>query len=291
MPSLNRRGAYLADVSLIRLGDTAGVELLRLVDELALNAWPAPVCQQVGGWVLRYGWGTTRRANSAWPCAGPCDLDVQIGATLRAYQAWGAPARVQVTEGLVPGLDERLADLGWTSEGACHVMAASVTDIVDRTPDGTDVELATTPDTDWIEAWWTAGRGGEPPDAAARIVGLPLPAAAHARRSANGRWLSVGRGVVERGWVGIFAVATNPDCRGHGHGTAVLGQIARWASGVGAQHAYLQVEVENTRAERLFSRLGFERLGSYHYRTLVDASTPSSVIASPSVQRAEGFRS
>jgi GNAT superfamily N-acetyltransferase len=249
-------------------GHNPRVETLRLVDELAANAWPAPVAQQVDAWLLRYGWGVTRRANSALPSAtDPGDFEACVDATIRAYRGWEAPARVQVTGGLVPGLDEYLGDLGWTTEGACHIMVADLDDVVAAAPGEGATELCQAPDDDWIAFWWSAGRGGTPPTAAGRIVGLPLPCVAHARRSVEGIWASVGRGVCERGWLGLFALATRLEVARNGHATAIVGALARWAAGLGATRAYLQVEIENDRAQALFTRLGFSRIGGYHYRT------------------------
>lgn len=245
------------------------MEPVRTIDELAFNAWPAPVCQVVDGWVHRYGWGATRRANSAWPApAAEGDLEARIDAVASAYRRWGAPPRVQVTDGLVAGLDEHLAERGWMAEGACHVMASDLTATIAATPAAATLQLAVTPDAEWIASWWGAGRGGTPPPGAERIVGLPLPSVVHARRHDGGRWACVGRAVYERGWVGLFAIATDPEQRGRGHASALIGGLARWAVAAGARRAYLQVEVDNAAARRLFTRLGFVTVGGYHYRTL-----------------------
>jgi N-acetylglutamate synthase len=252
----------------LQSSDNREVEALRIIDELAANAWPAPVVQRADGWLLRYGWGVTRRANSALPSSTePCDFAVRVGATLRAYRGWDAPARVQITEGLVPGLEDHLRDLGWSTEGACDIMVADISQVIARTPDD-EIELQPTPDASWIGCWWGAGRGGAPSQGAEYILGLPLPRVAHARRTSGGEWACVGRGVCERGWLGIFALATRPDVVGRGHGSAVVGALARWAARDGADRAYLQVEIDNERARRLFGHLGFSRIGGYHYRTL-----------------------
>ena len=42
------------------------IELIRLVDELAANAWAAHTNQIVDGWRLRWNDGVTGRANSVW---------------------------------------------------------------------------------------------------------------------------------------------------------------------------------------------------------------------------------
>jgi ribosomal protein S18 acetylase RimI-like enzyme len=47
---------------------------------------------------------------------------------------------------------------------------------------------------------------------------------------------------------------------------AVLTAIAYWADERGARRLYLQVEVENTPARRLYERVGFTPRYHYHYR-------------------------
>ena len=45
-------------------------ETIYLIEELAANAWPAPVQQQLGPWKLRAGNGVTQRANSVLAVGG-----------------------------------------------------------------------------------------------------------------------------------------------------------------------------------------------------------------------------
>ena len=51
-----------------------GMELTHTIEELAANAWPAPVQQQLEGWRLRAGNNVTRRANSVL-AVGPVPVD------------------------------------------------------------------------------------------------------------------------------------------------------------------------------------------------------------------------
>jgi ribosomal protein S18 acetylase RimI-like enzyme len=72
--------------------------------------------------------------------------------------------------------------------------------------------------------------------------------------------------VVERGWAGVFCMATRPQARRRGLATAVLRCGASWAAGQGARHLYLQVEEKNFPAVRLYTGLGFQTSHHYHYR-------------------------
>ncbi len=93
-------------------------------------------------------------------------------------------------------------------------------------------------------------------------------AAANASIESDGRIVAVGRGCAERGWLGIFAMATRPDQRGRGHARAVLDALGAWAAASGATRAYLQVEARNETAIRLYGAVGFREAYRYHYREL-----------------------
>jgi GNAT superfamily N-acetyltransferase len=77
----------------------------------------------------------------------------------------------------------------------------------------------------------------------------------------------MGFGVVERGWCGIYGMATLPPYRRHGVAAAVLHALAREAADLGATHLYLQVERDNDGARALYERAGFTYEYGYHYRT------------------------
>jgi GNAT superfamily N-acetyltransferase len=57
-----------------------------------------------------------------------------------------------------------------------------------------------------------------------------------------------------------------PDGRRRGAGRALLGALAGWGLRIGCGRLYLQVEVENAAALRLYARAGFATAYGYHYR-------------------------
>jgi GNAT superfamily N-acetyltransferase len=72
---------------------------VRRLERLALAAWPAPVVEQLGGWVLRCAHGVTGRANSVWTAEddGTLGLDDKIEAAERFYERHGVGPRLQLT--------------------------------------------------------------------------------------------------------------------------------------------------------------------------------------------------
>jgi ribosomal protein S18 acetylase RimI-like enzyme len=73
--------------------------------------------------------------------------------------------------------------------------------------------------------------------------------------------------VCERGWAGLFCVATTPGARRHGIASHVVHTLTTWAVERGAERLYLQVASANAAAHGVYERSGFTRSHGYHYRT------------------------
>jgi ribosomal protein S18 acetylase RimI-like enzyme len=82
----------------------------------------------------------------------------------------------------------------------------------------------------------------------------------------DGAPAALGLGVVEGDWLGIFCMTTDPGFRRRGAASAILRTLAIWAQLYDARRAYLQVMDQNTAAQALYARVGFETLYHYHYR-------------------------
>jgi N-acetylglutamate synthase len=244
--------------------------LVHLIEELAANAWPAPVVQVVGGWRLRYAWGMTRRANSVLPNDhhGTPELDERLDLVEGFYARRGLPARYQLSPAARPaGLDGLLAARGYRRHLRILVLCAELAAVRDRlpSPDG-QVAVAGEPDAAWLDTMRaTLGYYRDGALAGRMLEGIGPPAG-YATAARAGRPLAIGRAVAERGFAGVFTMATVPEARGQGLGTAVLAALAGWADGHGATRLYLQVDDDNLAALRLYRRAGFEPTYTYHYR-------------------------
>lgn len=230
------------------------------LDRVAADAWPAIERAEHDGWLLRAartpdGAPVTRRANSGLPLT-PL-TDGHLDAVTAFYRARGGRPLLQVSD---PDLADALAALGWHGVSPTLVMTGAL-------PDGDAALVEPTPSESWLTAWWSVD-GGTPAglDVARQcLAGIGSPTGYAAVVRENGQVVAVGRGVVQQGWLGVFAMGVLPDHRRRGLGRQVLGALGAWGAALGASRAYLQVEVGNTAARSLYAHAGLEPAYDYRY--------------------------
>lgn len=259
----------------------ADLNEIRLIETLAMRAWPAEESVVLWGWQLRFSQGITRRANSVWPnsLSLPTSDEPEIGALLDAvetrYAAHNLPVRYQICPAALPvDLDRRLAGRGYAAVAPTHVQAVDLRSMIDRTArtlsdGGRQVRI----ESGWTEPWFDAyreaeGFGGHEANMRRVILSRIQAPAAYALLLHGSIPLAIGLGVVEEGYLGIFSMATVPAHRRQGAATKILHALGRWGREHGASRAYLQVMVQNKPAQALYARAGFATLYDYHYREL-----------------------
>lgn len=228
-----------------------------LLDRLGADGNPPLEQVEVSGWRLRAAAGVLLRANSALPLSDALPLD----AVVDFYRARDLPPRVHCSS---PALDDALAALGWRREFEVLVMRGPV-------PTGpSSAVIASSMDEDWLDCWWAVdGRGGAVEQEVFRRMAARITAAvAYASVVVDGRPVAVGRGVVQEGWLGVYAMAVLPAWRERGLGRDVLQGLGSWAAGHGAHSVHLQVLEGNATARGLYASAGLRPAHGYHYRTL-----------------------
>lgn len=249
-------------------------QLIHLLEELAANAWPAEVVQVLDGWRLRFNRNVTRRANSVWPngAGNGHSLEQKLALAEDFYARWGCPTRYQMCPAAHPAnLDAILAEHGYTIDARTAVQIASLETVLARTeanPTHT-ITISEVFEQNWFDLYCEAEHVS--PHAAEVRRGILQrigPRAGFALLQITGQPAAIGLGVVERGWLGLFSVATHPQFRRQGAATTILRALTQWGQTYRANQLYLQVMTDNAPALALYARLGFETLYHYHYRQL-----------------------
>ncbi|MFC4532043.1 GNAT family N-acetyltransferase [Sphaerisporangium dianthi] len=238
------------------------------IETLVHQAWPAPHQEAIGGWILRYADGVTKRANSVLAWGEPDNLDEAVGAAEKFYAERGLPCVFSIGPRATSRLDAFLADRGYRLVDQALYMTALLDGETPRPAH--HATIADEPSGDWLATWWEVdGRFDRGLETAERIArGVP---ASYATVEEDGAPLAVGRSVLQDGMLGIYCMATVPAARRRGLGRSVLRALLAHGRARGATGAYLVVLARNTTAIAMYAAEGFTPAGRYHYRV----STPA----------------
>jgi GNAT superfamily N-acetyltransferase len=248
--------------------------------ELAADeAWPAPVRERLGGWLLRSAQGFTGRANSALPVGDP---DRPLEAAIDAVEAWyaerGQPALINVPLPLAAPVSAALDERGWgTARPLVLVQTAPLATILAAAPARPElpaVELAAEPSAGWLAV--AADRKAGLPEAARHVLtAVDQVRFAHVYAEPAGpdptdrELLAIGRGTLTGNgrWLGLTLMEVTPPARRRGLARHVVRGLAEWAGALGASRAFLQVEESNPAAVTLYRGLGFTTHHTYLTRS------------------------
>jgi GNAT superfamily N-acetyltransferase len=203
-----------------------------------------------------------RSVNALFP--GQLPLDEKTVYCERRFAAAGLPVLFRITPFVQPAdLDEHLARRGYKRYEDTAVESAPIA-AGRNCGEGParPMDLAA-----WVEAVGEL-RGSPPAQRHAhrtRLEGTPLVLCPMAIEE-GGRAIATGLVIVEDDCAGIFDVVTLEAARRRGHARALVASLLAAARGLGAHHAYLQVEAGNAPARRLYREFGFEQRYVYWYR-------------------------
>jgi len=240
--------------------------------EVAANeAWPAPVQERLGDWLLRAASGWTGRANSALPIGDPDrPLEQAVDAVERWYREHDLPPRMNVPLPLAAPVNAELDARGWETSPLVLVQAAPLTAILEATPARRDlpaVALKPTMTDDWLAV--TSDRKGRPPASARYLLTSVEQIKFLQVYGEEGAPIAITRATVtgDGQWLGLSLIDVRPEVRRLGLAQHLLRAAAQWASEIGATRAFLQVEEQNAAALALYSKLGFTTHHTYQTRT------------------------
>lgn len=220
----------------VRTGD------IRNLEHAAALAWPGVEHQWLDGWLLRFGHGVTRRANSAVP------LDVSAG-DVGALVDW------------------------YAERGVAPLVAAP--DRLFRVPAGVATDAENVVMTGELESTYRgASIAAEPDDAWLRLYQREVPVDVLTAvidgevAFAELGGAAVGRAAVTAApdgtrWVGLSAVHVLETARRRGLARELCGALLAWGGERGATRAYVQVLADNAAALSLYESMGF----TAHHRT------------------------
>lgn len=251
------------------MGDS--LKLIRLIEELAANAWPAYIQQTLGEWRMRANMGVTKRANCVYTCGSFPEYKEWLSVIKDFYRIRSLSPCFHISEASPAELDGILDSAGYRRDSGCYTMVASCREVLDgnEKDDQFTAVFAEEASREWIHDFMRLE--GYPLDryvGYAHIFSAIGPQKAFVRFHEHGRLIALGSVVAERGWAGLHNIIVDAEHRRKGAATALLRSLADWSLRNGADQCYLQVLKDNLPASSLYRKLGFTPLSEYHYRLL-----------------------
>jgi GNAT superfamily N-acetyltransferase len=253
-PTLRVRTKH-GDVVAIAVGDVVAVKTLsaapvrtadiRNLEHAAALAWPGVEHEWIGGWLLRFGHGSTRRANSAVPL--DVSVDTDMAPIIEWYAARGAPPLVAVPDRLLRVSPQAPTD------AETLVMVCDL----DAHPGDSAVKLASHPDDEWLQLY----RRPVPVDVLTAVIDGDAVFATIAGAGVGRAAITTSADATR--WLGLSALNVAEDRRRRGHARNLCSALLAWGADLGASRAYTQVLVDNTSATQLFESMGF----AVHHRS------------------------
>jgi GNAT superfamily N-acetyltransferase len=236
----------------------------RRLEELGLNSSAPPGQLVYDGWLLRLLPGKAKRARSVNAIyASTLQLETKLAYCERLYRQAALPALFRITPFSQPAqLDEGLQRRGYGRFGDTSVQSCAI-DPHRLGGEGTRV----VPLERWVDAIAELRGSPEAHRQAhlARLQGMPLQVRAVVLE-AHGRVVATGLAMVEDDCAGLFDIVTHRQEQRRGHARTIVARLLREAWELGARHAYLQVQVDNVPARRLYAQFAFEERYMYWYR-------------------------
>lgn len=246
--------------------------LIRIFEELSLNAWPSLQTKLYDGWILRFANGYTKRSNSINPLySSTLSLTRKLEFCEQVYRQQNLPTIFKVTPASLPRqIDNLLTQRDYTRLDETSVRLLPMEQYRARNPEG--VWITGSFDAGWLESYFQCANLVNDiwREAARRILGNILSEVIVIQKMVDGKTVGCGYGAIENGYMGIFDIIVAENYRGKGYGRDLLDGLLSAALQRNVGQTYLAVMIGNNPAENLYHNLGFREIYRYWYRKSTD---------------------
>lgn len=241
---------------------------IKKIEDMSLNAWPSYRMELIDGWILRFSYFYTHRTNSVEQF-GDSSLPwcEKIPFCEKEYKRLGTPAVFKISPLVSIDFDYVLENRGYRIEHTTEVMTLDLNDAnLDISLEL--VELHNEIPEEWIYSLFDLKNMDN--TIHRKIVPTMYHAIPKETISAcirkDGKIVATGLGILDRDYVGIYAIHVHESCRHQGYARQICTALLKTAKEKGFQNAYLQVVQGNTRAKALYEALGFRDFYTYWFR-------------------------
>mgnify|MGYP003370745745 FL=1 len=241
---------------------------IKQIEDMSLNAWPSHKMELYDGWILRFSYFYTHRTNSVEQFGiSTLPWREKIPYCEAVYQRLGTPAIFKISPLVSPDFDYVLENRGYRIEHTTNVMTLELNDTVPgRFSD--KVQISEQISQEWIESLFDLKKMTNPIHRAVvpSMYQAILKETLCASITQNGEIVATGLGILDRDYIGIYAIHVREDYRKNGYARQLLGTLLLEGQKKGAQRAYLQVVEGNHPARSLYEAFGFRYFYTYWFR-------------------------
>lgn len=248
---------------------------IKTIEDLSLNAWPSHQMQVYDGWIIRFSHFYTHRTNSVEEMGlSTLPLEEKITYCEKIYDRWKTPSIFKITPLSNPALDGLLSQKGYEIQHATDVMTLDLDSIIIEETPNICIHTRTHISKSWIDSLF---RLKNTTNAIHRRIVPSMYAAIPkdviaASIKINGLQIATGLGILDRDYIGIYAIHVADAYRGKGFARAIVHTLLKKGKDAGASKAYLQVVSDNIPAKYLYRKIGFRKLYHYWFRVKKDTN-------------------
>jgi Acetyltransferases len=245
---------------------------IKEIEDMSLNAWPSHQMELYDGWILRFSYFYTHRTNSVEQF-GTANLpwSIKIPYCESRYKRWNTPTIFKISPLVSSDFDYMLENRGYGIEHTTNVMTMRLEE-ANLQAEYPQVVIESAVPPMWIEALFHL-KG-----AISEIHRMVVPSMYRAIPKdticayikANGQIIATGLGVLDREYVGIYAIHVSEEYRKRGLARQICTALLAEGKERGATKSYLQVVEGNEAAAKLYRSLGFSDFYKYWFRVKKD---------------------
>ncbi|MBR2527275.1 MAG: GNAT family N-acetyltransferase [Blautia sp.] len=241
---------------------------IKQIEDLSLNAWPSHKMELYDGWILRFSYFYTHRTNSVEQFGEESlPWSEKIPFCEKEYQRLGSPAIFKISPLVSPNFDFMLENRGYRIEHVTNVMTLDLSKAANLSPFPQVTFLDGIPAA-WVQALFSLKQVTDP----THIQVVPSMYQAIPKETVcacvmkNGKIAATGLGILDRDFIGIYAIHVREDLRKKGLARQIVSGLISTGQKKGADKAYLQVVEGNVPARNLYESLGFIDYYQYWFR-------------------------
>lgn len=237
------------------------------ITEAVDGTWPAAEFVASGPWVLRRGDGGGKRVSAATTQAADATTD-DIAAAEEAMREMGQTPLFMLRPGQ-SDLDQALADRGYDVVDPVNIYACPVRKLTEIPIPRVMIFSIWEPLAIMNDIWEKGGIGAARRRVMERVKGPKTGLLSRFNEQPGGTAFAA----IHSGTAMVHAVEVLPHQRGQGLGTWMMRGAAFWARDNGAETLAVLCTKDNVGANALYSSLGFDIVGEYHYRIAKEDNT------------------